>query len=264
MPDSTAGSSRTPERRGLKPFTSCIHCESRKSIEASANIEPNAARMPPVKVRSANSRTLSRGSAALRQRRTKSARSAMPALNASARVSSSRGAGASSPAAMCLSAQTVSTMPSNESTAAAGSQGPFFTTLISGSTAMPATSTRPMSGMFTRKAECQLKRSTRNPPSTGPTAMPAPPTMDQAATATTHSTASRKMLRTAEIVVGMMRAAATPITARTPMTPGALRAARTSAEPMQNTRAPIRKVRFRPMRSDRELAATSSPARTRE
>lgn len=90
----------------------------------------------------------------------------------------------------------------------------------------------PISGTLTRKAACQLKCSSRTPPTSGPKAAPRPETAAQMLRAVARSLRSVKITRIIDRVCGMIIAPPTPRKARIAMICPALSATTTSREAM--------------------------------
>ena len=94
-----------------------------------------------------------------------------------------------------------------------------------------ATIATTISGTLTRKAACQLNRSSRAPPTTGPTAAPRAAVAPQMLRASVRSRASVKTARISDSVEGITIAPPIPSRARIAMTAAALSAQRMAIEP---------------------------------
>ena len=127
----------------------------------------------------------------------------------------------------------------------------------------PATSARMMTGTLTRNTEPHQKCSSRKPEATGPMAAPPPAMPAQTAMALGRSSGGNTLVRM-ESVAGMTKAAASPITARAPITAVEESAVAASSVPNRNRTSPACSAPLRPNRSPRVPAVKSIPANTRE
>ena len=96
------------------------------------------------------------------------------------------------------------------------------------------------------KIEPQAKWSSRNPPTTGPSATPSPAVAAQMPMAVERSRGSGKIPIRRDSVAGMISAAPAPMTARAATSPSTPPADAAHAEAPPNTASPTRSMRRRP------------------
>ena len=113
-----------------------------------------------------------------------------------------------------MTAHTSATRPAPDSAAPVQSSRRATGSRDSGSSRRPATIAAATSGTLTMKIEPHQKRSSRNPPTTGPSATPSPAVAAQMPTAIARSLASSKIVISSDSVAGMTNAAPAPMTAR--------------------------------------------------
>ena len=118
-------------------------------------------------------------------------------------------------------------------------------------------------GTLTMKIDPHQKCSSRTPPVIGPSPRPSADTPAQTPIALPRSAGSVKTFVMIDNVDGMMNAPPTPMSARVPISMFADVANADRAEPMPNTARPKARKRYRPKRSPRLPAVSSSPANTR-
>ncbi len=149
-----------------------------------------------------------------------------------------------------------------DSTAPCGSRAAWVGSLDSGMKRKPRTSPTMTIGMFTMNTDPHQKCSSRMPPVIGPSPMPSADTPAHTPIALRRSAASVNTFVMIDSVAGMMNAPPTPIRPRVRISALALGANADSAEPMPNTASPKARKRYRPKRSPRLPAVSSSPANT--
>lgn len=167
-------------------------------------------------------------------------------------------------AAASLMAYTTPIMPTRESPTLSMSHGPGAGFLDSGISLMPTTTRTAITGRLMRKTEPHQKCSSRNPPTTGPTAAPAEAIAPQMPMARLRSRGSWNRLRIRARVDGIRVAPATPSSARATIIISGVVAYALSTETAPNATAPISSSFLRPIRSPRLPIETSRPAMTKE
>lgn len=161
-------------------------------------------------------------------------------------------------------AYTTPIMPTRESATLIRSQGPGAGFFDSGIIRTPTTTRTAITGRLIRKTDPHQKCSSRNPPTTGPTAAPAEAMAPQMPMASERSRGSLKRLRIRARVDGIKVAPATPSSARARIIISGLFAYALSTETAPNAVAPVSNSFLRPMRSPRLPMETRSPAMTNE
>ena len=134
----------------------------------------------------------------------------------------------------------------------------------SGTKARPATMTMAITGRLIRNTDPHQKCSSRNPPTSGPTAAPPVAPADQTAMARVRCSGCRKTSRRIDSVEGMMVAPNNPRKTRAAIRTPAVGAKAASSEASPKPAEPISRRRRRPMRSATFPMVTSSPASTKE
>jgi hypothetical protein len=169
------------------------------------------------------------GCARRRCRRTNAASSPAPASSGSTVAALPAG----SPPPSRFTPKTIANSPAAAISAPTTSQGPSPSPFDSGSSSRPTGRLTSISGMFTRNTEPHQKCSSRNPPSSGPTAAPTAATALQMPMASARSRRSGKTWRRIDSVAGMIIAPPTPSSARATISTWALsaRAAMPEATP---------------------------------
>ncbi len=132
---------------------------------------------------------------------------------------------------------------------------------VSGSRKTQAAMPISTSGTLTRNTEPHQKWSSSQPPTRGPSGSPSAEAAEIAPTAVERSPGPKSEGRT-DIASGMISAAPVPITARAPMTSGALSARVPNREPARKMPRPQRSIRRRPNLSPRSPAGSIRPAKT--
>lgn len=113
-------------------------------------------------------------------------------------------------AAASFTAYTTAITPTSERATLTRSHGPGAGSRDSGSSFIPTRTSTSITGRLMRKTDPHQKFSSRNPPTTGPTAVPADAAAPQIPTARLRSFGSWKMLRISARVEGISVAPATP------------------------------------------------------
>lgn len=116
--------------------------------------------------------------------------------------------------AASFTAYTMPIIPTSERPTLVRSHGPGFGLRDSGSSLMPTRTRTAITGRLIRKTEPHQKCSSRKPPTTGPTAVPAEAVAPQMPMARLRSRGSWKRLRIRASVAGIRVAPATPSSAR--------------------------------------------------
>ena len=134
----------------------------------------------------------------------------------------------------------------------------------SGTNASVARSMRSASGGLTQKIACQLKCSSRSPPTIGPSATPTPATAAQIPTACARSCGLGKTCTRMLSVDGMMQAPPRPISARQRVNTNTSCANTAVSEATMKIPRPITSSRRRPNRSPIAPASRRLPAKMTE
>ncbi|CAM5260716.1 hypothetical protein SCYAM73S_05022 [Streptomyces cyaneofuscatus] len=253
-----AGSSARPASSGPRPWTSCRNWERKKTRPDRPRMVSRSARTAPEKPRWWKSRMSSRGAGRWSCLRTNQVSAPAPSTAATP------GPRPSPCEAVSLMAYTMPIMPTRESPTLGMSHGPGAGFLDSGISLMPTTTSTAITGRLIRKTEPHQKCSSRNPPTTGPTAAPADAMAPQIPMARLRSRGSWKRLRIRARVDGIRVAPATPSSARATIIISGVVAYALSTETPPNATAPISSSFLRPMRSPREPIETRRPAMTKE
>lgn len=164
--------------------------------------------------------------------------------------------------ATALMPYTTGSMVASESTMLVTSIRPGCGSRDSGTNRGASTSSGTRSGTASRKTDPQAKFSSRIPPTTGPSALPAANPVAQMAMARRRWSLSRKMERSSDSVDGMSMAPKKPRAARATISHSIVGENAAPIETRPNPAEPTRSRRRRPIRSPRLPIVTSKPART--
>jgi hypothetical protein len=130
----------------------------------------------------------------------------------------------------------------------------------SGSSRGPSTSSNSVTGSAGRKTDPHQNCVSSAPPATGPIRPPREKLAVQMPIATVRRRRSVNMVRIRASVEGISEAPARPISRRAPISCAAEPAKAAASEAPENTVAPIRSTRRRPIRSPSAPIARSEPA----
>ncbi len=249
------GTMKRPACSGLLPSTYCSSCASVSSTPARAPLATTAMAMPARIAGRENSDRSSIGAAERSCRRANTASRAAPAASADAAT-----AGGCPPPKPDLSPYTAAIMPAISSSACPAGHRPAAVRSGRGSSRNTAGNTTSITGTLMRNAAPHQKCSRSAPPTSGPTAAPAAPTVPQRPSAIARSRSSSNVRRMMPSTHGMIIEPPSASSTRAAISSAGLGANAASRDARPKTARPASSSRRWPVRSASVPMGTSRPA----